>query len=90
MVDNELTIGIKQEENVGNDWVILDNWTLTYYGENSNKDVTTEIEGVETAPAKVEIFNVNGMKTKGFSKGVNIVKMTSKDGSVRFSKVNVK
>lgn len=90
VVDNELTIGIKQEENVGNDWVILDNWTLTYYGENSSKDVTTEIEGVETSSAKVEIFNVNGMKTKGFSKGVNIVKMTSKDGSVRFSKVNVK
>ncbi len=91
VVDNELTIGIKQDENVGNDWVILDNWTLTYYGENSSKEETSKIDGVEVSePAKVEIFNVNGMKTKGFSKGVNIVKMTSKDGSVRFSKVNVK
>ncbi|MGM9733753.1 MAG: hypothetical protein ACI3YT_06505 [Prevotella sp.] len=91
VVDNELTIGIKQEDKVSNDWVILDNWTLTYYGENSSKEETSKIDGVEVSePAKVEIFNVNGMKTKGFSKGVNIVKMTSKDGSVRFSKVNVK
>lgn len=91
VVDNELTIGIKlAEENVvNNNWVILDNWTLTYYGENSN--IGTGVEGVEVAePAKVEIYNVNGMKTKGFSKGVNIVKMTSKDGAVKFSKVNIK
>ena len=91
VVDNELTIGIKlAEENVvNNNWVILDNWKLTYYGENSN--IGTGVEGVEVAePAKVEIYNVNGMKTKGFSKGVNIVKMTSKDGAVKFSKVNIK
>ena len=91
VVDNELTIGIKlaEENKVKNNWVILDNWTLTYYGENSNPG--TGVEGVEVAnPAKVEIYNVNGMKTKGFSKGVNIVKMTSKDGAVKFSKVNVK
>ena len=91
VVDNELTIGIKlaEEDVVDNNWVILDNWTLTYYGENSN--IGTGVEGVEVAePAKVEIYNVNGMKTKGFSKGVNIVKMTSKDGAVKFSKVNVK
>lgn len=91
VVDNELTIGIKlaEEDVVNNNWVILDNWTLTYYGENSN--IGTGVEGVEVAePAKVEIYNVNGMKTKGFSKGVNIVKMTSKDGAVKFSKVNIK
>ena len=91
VVDNELTIGIKlaEEDVVTNNWVILDNWKLTYYGENSNPG--TGVEGVEVAnPAKVEIYNVNGMKTKGFSKGVNIVKMTSKDGAVKFSKVNVK
>ena len=91
VVDNELTIGIKlaEEDVVNNNWVILDNWTLTYYGENSN--IGTGVEGVEVAePAKVEIYNVNGMKTKGFSNGVNIVKMTSKDGAVKFSKVNIK
>ena len=91
VVDNELTIGIKlgEEDVIKNNWVILDNWTLTYYGENSN--IGTGVEGVEVAePAKVEIYNVNGMKTKGFSKGVNIVKMTSKDGAVKFSKVNIK
>lgn len=91
VVDNELTIGIKlaEEDVVDKNWVILDNWTLTYYGENSN--IGTGVEGVEVAePAKVEIYNVNGMKTKGFSKGVNIVKMTSKDGAVKFSKVNIK
>ena len=91
VVDNELTIGIKlaEEDVVNNNWVILDNWTLTYYGENSN--IGTGVEGVQVAePAKVEIYNVNGMKTKGFSKGVNIVKMTSKDGAVKFSKVNIK
>lgn len=91
VVDNELTIGIKlgEEDVIKNNWVILDNWTLTYYGENSN--IGTGVEGVQVAePAKVEIYNVNGMRTKGFSKGVNIVKMTSKDGVVKFSKVNIK
>ena len=73
---------------IKNNWVILDNWTLTYYGGDNSG---TGVEGIEVVkPAKVEIYNVNGMKTKGFSKGVNIVKMTSKDGAVKFSKVNVK
>ena len=90
VVDNELTIGIKlgEEDVIKNNWVILDNWTLTYYGGDNSG---TGVEGIEVVkPAKVEIYNVNGMKTKGFSKGVNIVKMTSKDGAVKFSKVNVK
>lgn len=91
VTDNKLTIGIRKDVKVGSDWVIMDGWTLTYYGENSTKVPTVDIEGVSnnTEPANVEIFNLNGIKMNSFIKGVNIVKITSADGSVTIKKVNV-
>ena len=84
-----LKIGIRHTKTEGRaDWVIMDNWTLTYYGKNST--VTGVDNVVAGEPAKVEIFNTNGMKTKGFSRGVNIIRMTDAEGNVTVKKVNVK
>lgn len=84
-----LKIGIRHTKTDGReDWVIMDNWTLTYYGKNST--VTGVDNVVAGEPAKVEIFNTNGMKTKGFSRGVNIIRMTDAEGNVTVKKVNVR
>lgn len=37
VTDGKLKIGIKQNESVSNGWMIMDNWTLTYYGTNSKQ-----------------------------------------------------
>lgn len=92
VTDGKLTIGIRQDVKVDNDWVIMDNWTLTYFGENSTQEPTA-IESVEnnaSAVAKTEYFNLNGAKKNGLTQGINIVKMTMKDGAVKVSKVIVK
>lgn len=92
VTDGKLTIGIRQDVKVDNDWVIMDNWTLTYFGKNSIQEPTA-IEGVEdnaSAVAKTEYFNLNGAKKNGLTQGINIVKMTMKDGAVKVSKVIVK
>lgn len=84
-----LKIGIRHAKTDGRaDWVIMDNWTLTYYGKNSTATGVDNVVAGE--PAKVEIFNTNGMKTKGFSHGVNIIRMTDAEGNVTVKKVNVK
>lgn len=91
VTDNTLTLGIKKDVTLDtkNDWVIMDTWTLTYYGPNSSLD--TAIESVDNAqPAKVEIYNLNGIRTNTFSKGINIIKMIGQDGNVTIKKVNIK
>lgn len=87
--DGNLLIGVKKDTNVANDWVILDTWTLTYYGKNSTK---TGIENInsEAAPVKFEYFNINGIKTTGLHHGLNIIKIYKNDGSISIKKVIVK
>ena len=91
VTDQILTLGMKKDVTLssGNDWVIMDNWTLTYYGPNSS--LGTAIESVNNSqPAKVEIYNLNGIRMSTFAKGINIIKMTAADGSVTVKKVNIK
>lgn len=95
VTDGTLTIGVRQDANVGSDWVILDNWTLTYYGSNSSKAEAgwaTGVDAIQNASnvAKTEIFGINGAKKSGLSQGINIVKTTMKDGTVKVNKVIVK
>lgn len=93
VVDGKLRIGVKKDVKVGADWVIMDSWKLTSYGPNSSLTPggTTGIENAgSTAPvAKVEYYNVNGAKTSGLTKGVNIVKTTKADGTVVVKKIVV-
>ena len=41
--DGRLRIGIKKYENYSNSWVVLDDFRLTYFGKNSNKQPGEEI-----------------------------------------------
>lgn len=96
VTDGTLRIGIEKNVKNSSDWVIMDDWKLYYFGENSSKDVTPDATGIENinagmaSAASVEFFNLNGAKVNTPQKGVNIVKMTMTDGSVVVKKVVLK
>ena len=95
-VDNgKLRIGVKKPgANVAGDWLIMDNFRLYYYGENSAIQPNGDAEGIDEAQAvstvKVEIYTLNGARAQSLQKGVNIVKQTMSDGSVKIQKILVK
>ena len=76
-----ITFGIRKNELIGGDWVVMDNWKLFYLGYDA-----TAIQTVNTNAAASSIFNVAGVRQNGMQKGINIVKTA--DGKV--SKVLVK
>lgn len=54
-------------------------------------DIETGVEKVEGAAelVKTEVFDLNGIRTRGLQKGINIVRRTYSDGSVKSSKIIV-
>lgn len=97
VTDGTLRIGVAKPEQIAGDWVIMDNWTLKYFGENSTKtptgDIVTSIEtvgGEAAVVTNVEFFSINGAKMNGLSKGINIMKSTMSDGSVIVKKIVVR
>ena len=91
--DGELTIGLKKTStNYGSDWVICDNWTLTYYGKNSKKDPSTGITNA-VADRKFtvkEVYTLDGRRVNRLQKGLNIVKVVDANGNVSFKKMIVR
>ncbi len=92
VTDNKLRIGISQETSVTGGWMIMDDWTLTYYGENSTKEEGLGLAAIEdNAPvASVEMFNINGQPVNALQPGVTLVRTTSSNGTVTVRKVTVK
>jgi len=76
-----LTIGIRKETLITNDWVTMDNWKLFYLG----KEVPTSISNAQSATTSTT-YNVGGVRQSKLQKGINILKQN--DGTVR--KVYVK
>lgn len=77
-----IKLGVRKENLIGNDWVVMDNWKLFYLG----TDVPEAIEGVSNSAAAQNIYSVSGIRQNAMQKGINIVKTA--DGKV--SKVLVK
>lgn len=97
VTNGKLRIGINKPTKVTGSWVIMDNWQLKYFGENSamtpSGDAVTSIESIDNAAVKtvkVEFFGINGAKTSSLQKGINIVKSTMSDGSVVTKKLIVR
>ncbi len=90
--EKEVTIGLVKTGHVGDDWTMFDNWTLYYLGTAAPaEDTTTAINGVAGAQTLgVKIYSVAGSQQSRLQKGVNIIKTTMSDGTVRTSKVLVK
>ncbi|MCD8236195.1 MAG: hypothetical protein LUD00_05980 [Prevotellaceae bacterium] len=83
--DSEVTIGIRTEE-TGANWFVADNFKLTYYGTDSQ----VSIDGVTPSGAEVvavEYYTLGGVRVATPQKGVNILKATLSDGTVKVSKV---
>lgn len=90
VTDGTLTIGIRKIANVGSDWVILDNWTLTY---NGGGDEPTGINGITDNIGKIagsKVYGIDGARQNGLRKGVNIVKFTDAQGKTAVRKIIVK
>ncbi|MBR0037447.1 MAG: hypothetical protein IJP70_07380 [Bacteroidales bacterium] len=92
--DGKLRIGVQQTESVNGGWLIMDSWTLVYYGANSAKEEgpLTSIEAVEelTSAKAVELFSVSGQRLNNFQPGLNIVRTYNANGTVKVRKVYVK
>jgi len=90
--DGKLTIGMIKSTNSANGWVLLDNWTLTYFGKDSalspDEDAYQGIDDLESMPAvKAELFTIDGRRANAAQKGFVIVKKTMADGSVVVKKI---
>ena len=92
--DGVLTIGLKKNVLLQDDWTIWTNWRLFYRGTNSSLEPDDDPSGIKAVngnlPVKVEFFNLNGARISKPMKGVAIMKQQMSDGSIKVSKVLVK
>ncbi len=89
----DVEVGFLKTGYITSDWLIWDNWTLQYLGTaEPSENPSTAIESVEGSDRilATAIYGVNGTKLRHLTKGVNIVKSTLSDGTVKVSKVLVK
>lgn len=88
-----LRIGLLKTTLVENDWTIFDNWTLTYFGNNSGKEATGDnVTAIRTLDGqgetvKVEFFTLDGRKASAAQKGLVIMKQTLDNGSIIVKKI---
>lgn len=83
----KLTVGVRKVENTGDDWLILDNWTLEYMGTGAG--IKNVVEGNANVVA-TEFYSIDGMKLGAPKKGLNIIKTTTADGKSQSRVVVVK
>ncbi len=89
VTDGTLRIGIKSETYATYGWVIMDEFKLTYYGENSSKEATA-VEAVAAegdAVVKTSIYTIDGIQVSQLQKGVNIIITTDANGNVKAKRV---
>lgn len=86
VTDNKLRIGIKHEEKAGADWIIMDNFKLLYFGNNT---LPESVEMLPTAAktVKVEFFTLDGRRVSGIQKGIIIRKAIMDNGTVVVKKI---
>ena len=79
----DLTIGVKKEKLVGNDWSFFGNFSLYYLGVNDNDENgdETDLDALEEEVTVVGIYTIGGMRLTEIQKGVNILQMS--DGTVK-------
>jgi len=92
VTDGKLRIGIKKSENASTDWVIMDDFKLTYYGANSSKQQDGDATPVEfvaksAQPVAVDFYTLDGRRATAAQKGLFILKTTMSDGTVVVKKI---
>lgn len=77
--DGTLTFGARIASNTESEhWAMVDNVSLTYYGDESAK-IPTDIKKTEkgNTNAATSIYTLSGTQVNALQKGINIVKMTN-------------
>jgi len=82
----DLVIGSKNIGELSARWMMIDNFTLTYYGTASSKeesaaDASAIVVAETPAVAPAAIYTASGARINKLQKGINIIKMS--DGSVK-------
>lgn len=89
-----LTIGVKKNTTITDDWTIWTDWQLTYYGANSSKEVNGDASLVDAVDAETvvntEFFSLSGVQKKNPAPGVAIMKQTLSNGTIKVSKITIK
>lgn len=68
-----LTFSVEKYEGVPNDWVVLDNFRLKYYGTTEpNVDAIKTVDTTPTTGVRA-IYNLQGQKLQKAVKGINII-----------------
>lgn len=89
--DGTLTMGMSKGENVANDWVILDSWTLQYLGTSVVNSINGVADKNNFGTAVVsEVYTLNGTRVSGLQRGVNIVKLKDANGNTTVKKIIVR
>ena len=92
--DGKARIGMKKDVNISDNWCIWDNWTLVYFGENSELVVdgdASDSQGIENVnlgePVRTEFFTLDGRKAAGLGHGIVIMRQTMGNGAVIIKKI---
>lgn len=80
VTDGTLKLGARNTVEAEN-WCMIDNWSLSYCGTDSEKEPTAVAQVIDTTSSHSSIFTVTGVRSNTLAKGINVVKMS--DGSVR-------
>ena len=71
---SDLMILIQKFRDKANDWVVLDNFRLTYFGTEKPSEEVLGVENVTATPQSVtgKIYNLQGQEMKTVTKGIYI------------------
>ncbi len=88
--DGALRIGIKMDKDnyLYSNWLMFTGWRLSYLGEQTPAAI--EQVSNESEVVRIQYFDLNGRALNSLSQGINIVRQTMTDGSVKTFKVIVK
>ena len=91
-----LKIGMRIQNQHGNDWVPFTNWRLYYYGtESQYEDQTHKPSAINDVNSlsdvtRREVYTLDGRQQQTMHRGLNIVRMQTADGRTIVRKVLVK
>lgn len=89
--DGNLRIGFCNNNSVDGDWSTVSDFQLFYLGTDSKHAESTGIENVNNANVvATQYFSIDGRRTNGLTRGLNIIKFTDANGKTTVRKVIVK
>ncbi len=90
--NGHLRLGFKNTAHKVQDWFVVSNWELYYYGKDSQYAKTTGINDIDADEAVTfnEVYTVDGRRVNGLQKGLNIVRGKTASGKTVTKKIVVK